>query len=52
MERLVAAYRAGNLGVAVDAKMAKQWEDKMNKARGIRQGRRGNRNSDNRSTDK
>lgn len=52
MERMAYAYKLGNLGAQADAKIAKQWEDKVNKARGVRQGRRGNRNSDTRSTNK
>ena len=40
MERLAAAYRSGELGLRVDAKAAAQWDARVNKARGTRQGRR------------
>ncbi len=40
MEKLAAAYRNGELGLDVDTKTAKQWEDKIEKLRGPRQTRR------------
>lgn len=46
MERLAGAYRTGELGVGVDAKAAKEWDDKVRKARGIRETRRNKRSND------
>jgi TPR repeat protein len=40
MEKLAAAYRTGAFGIAADARTAAQWDEKIRKARGIRQGRR------------
>lgn len=40
MEKLAAAYRNGDFGLTVDAKTAKQWEDKIEKLRPPRQTRR------------
>jgi TPR repeat protein len=45
MEKLAAAYRGGQLGLAIDVKAAEQWDEKIRKVRGIRQGRRNNRNA-------
>lgn len=46
MERLATAYRAGELGLGADAKAAKEWDDKVRKARGIRETRRNKRSKD------
>lgn len=46
MERMAAAYRAGDFGFGVDVKMAQQWDEKVRKARGIRQTRRNKRSND------
>lgn len=45
MQKLAAAYRSGELGLAIDVKAAEQWNEKIRKTRGIRQGRRGDRSS-------
>lgn len=45
MEKMAAAYRNGELGLGIDTKAADQWAEKVRKARGIRQGRRNNRSS-------
>lgn len=46
MEKLAAAYRSGELGLAIDVKTADHWADKIRKSRGVRQGRRQNRNAE------
>lgn len=46
MERLAGAYRAGELGLAADAKAAQQWDEKVKKARGIRDTRRKQRSNE------
>jgi len=46
MERMAAAYRAGDFGFGVDVKAAQQWEEKVRKARGIKQTRRNKRSND------
>lgn len=43
MEKLATAYRAGELGLPLDTKLAAQWDAKIAKARGIRQGGRRNK---------
>lgn len=45
MERLAAAYRNGEFGLAADVKTAAQWEGRINKVRGIRQGQRNKKRS-------
>lgn len=45
MEKIAAAYRNGDFGLGIDAKTAKQWEDKIEKLRGPRQTRRKQRSN-------
>jgi uncharacterized protein len=45
MEKLAVAYRSGDLGLDIDPKASERWAEEVRKARGIREGRRNNRSS-------
>jgi TPR repeat protein len=47
MERLALAYRNGELGLSADAKAASQWDEKVRKVLGLREGRRNKRSNAN-----
>jgi TPR repeat protein len=47
MERLALAYRNGELGLTADAKAAGEWDEKVRKVLGLREGRRNKRSNAN-----